>query len=522
MALDRDTVVSTLRAVAERYPRAYQNCHRDENRHPEAWDFAILGLQALTRIDAQYGLNGKRGDRNNLSSDAFAYGTGRAVQIIDFLIGAGEHGNNLDKIAFIDVTAASQPLGGIWVDPFSRKTAVDYESAPPPVQTPAQTRLGASCFWLVGGYEKFPVQLAENLRWYREVMGADFVRGFVVLGGDLFSGHDPWSIVGTHWRQRGFVGLLQEVAGYVFREHQLKVAWTLVGGRAQVDGPVAQTELVDAVAEALTPVLNMVEYFEIWNEYKVNRGERHEMSAMARQLRAKLPAGFPIALSSPNSVMGGNASYADVDKEIYSMYGGDSGANLITIHPTRPDPIWNAETVHAVVSANSFNLAIGEPRGPGASAGGDVDNPAILAGDYQSAIRAQAKGYVFHSKSGVWGGHCDPAFPAQNTVANVWEHRNAAQIAAALKQLRQTGTTPTIPVGDPMHPYPDEPTWWGPEFEAKVAALYKQAGQDLPADVFAAGRWFARTGWDIAAGLTKEASAAKHLAGLAKQLGVER
>ncbi len=67
-----------------------------------------------------------------------------------------------------------------------------------------------------------------------------------------------------------------------------------------------------------------------------------------------------------------------------------------------------------------------------------------------------------------------------------------------------------------MYPYPDEQTWWV-EFEKQVAALYAQAGQGINWEAF---RWSSRTAYDIAAGLSPDQSAAKHLGELKVELGL--
>lgn len=374
------------------------------------------------------------------------------------------------------------------------------------------TALGASLFWAMAGFSKYRRQLSMNLAWLRMTLGADFIRAFGVLGGDLFSGHDPWEDLATNWRVSDFVAHVRDVTNFVYDEHGLKVAWTLVGGRSQVEMDMDQTMLVERFAEALAPIIGKVQYVEMWNEYLVNRGVRHELRGMARRIKTKMPAGFPIALSSPNSIMGGHAPYQQVYDEVYAMYGGDSGATLMTLHPTRPEPLWNAGTTPSL----GLPIVIGEPRGPGASAGGDIDSPVLIAADYKSAINSEAAGYVYHTKAGVWGGHCNPYWPAENIVGNIYEHRNSEQIAAALKQLRETGAT--IPGGGTgMNPYPSEPEYWLTEFKDKITKTYEEAGQPLDDDYPV---WFARTAYEIGTGLTKEASAEKHLKELREALGL--
>ncbi len=399
-----------------------------------------------------------------------------------------------------------------WLEDIPRYGPSDWFA---PVFVPVQTcRLGCSAFPLIAMFQRFRSQLDANLRYIKTDLGADFVRAIGVLGGDLFGGIDPWQALATDWRASTFVQDVRDVQTHLRDTFGLKVAWTLVGGRAQVEREEHQNAVVDRFSDAFDPA--SWEYAEMWNEWEVNNALRHELRNMARRLRGRLPAGFPIALSSPNSLMGGNASAATVDTEIAAMYGGDSGANLITIHPTRPEPIWNAETVGRLPAAQGFQLAIGEPRGPGASAGGDVDNPIILGLDYQSAGKGHARSHVYHPKAGIWFGRCN-GFPNENVPANIFEHRNAVSIAATLKQIRASGSTPTTPPGDTMKPYPDEPTWWKTIFKERVKAQYAEAQRPLDDDFPV---WFSRTAYDVCAGLTKEASADKHIQELRAALGL--
>lgn len=71
--------------------------------------------------------------------------------------------------------------------------------------------------------------------------------------------------------------------------------------------------------------------------------------------------------------------------------------------------------------------------------------------------------------------------------------------------------------------YPSENSWW-PTFEAQTQALYFQAkhipNPQAPPPDWSAFRWSARVAYDIAAGLTKEQSSAKHLTELKNELGL--
>ncbi len=68
-------------------------------------------------------------------------------------------------------------------------------------------------------------------------------------------------------------------------------------------------------------------------------------------------------------------------------------------------------------------------------------------------------------------------------------------------------------------PYPSEGDWWVGYYSVEVERRYHQAGLPFP-DNAAAFIWYSRCAYDIAAGMTKEASAAKHLKGLEEALGL--
>lgn len=205
---DVNGALQIMREVAESCPRAYMNAHRDENQHPEAWDYVILATQALKKFDPAFGMNGKRGDVNNPSSDALVYRTPSGIRIIDFLIGAGEHGNDTGRLAWTDVTAESTVGGrvmGAYIDPDSKSPVVACGAEPPPPPPPtdglqavldAIARLEAKVSELAGkvselsgdlldrefvitSIEGFKTQLAALEKW------ADTIHSQVLVGNDL-------------------------------------------------------------------------------------------------------------------------------------------------------------------------------------------------------------------------------------------------------------------------------------------------------------------------------------------------
>ena len=73
---------------------------------------------------------------------------------------------------------------------------------------------------------------------------------------------------------------------------------------------------------------------------------------------------------------------------------------------------------------------------------------------------------------------------------------------------------PPPPPSAGKYPYPDELTWWA-QFEREQAALYVRAGRAQGPSF-----WSARAAYDIGTGMEPEKAKAKHLADLAKALGL--
>lgn len=122
----------TVIEVANKYPREFREAHTDSpNKH--VW-IKLLALE-LNKSDARFGLNGKRGNPNDLSMDAINYlgeGVGfdptrndRPVTVIDVIAGAG----GVSPTPAWQVFDKPEDRGpGAWVQPL----AVDgYGDVPP-------------------------------------------------------------------------------------------------------------------------------------------------------------------------------------------------------------------------------------------------------------------------------------------------------------------------------------------------------------------------------------------------------
>ena len=126
--------------VRKRYPAAWAVAH---NKQANGADFVILLARHLnTSTDARVGVNGKRGNPNDLSQDVLAFkGIGTAVDVVNG--GAMEIVDVIKDAGLASATPAWQvaPGGpgdkGAWVNPFSVQTTIDYDAAPPaPIPDP--------------------------------------------------------------------------------------------------------------------------------------------------------------------------------------------------------------------------------------------------------------------------------------------------------------------------------------------------------------------------------------------------
>lgn len=500
--LSEQKVKEIAEQVRASFPRAWGNCHKEGS--PETDDYIILTCKELNKLDNKVGCNGKRGT-DELSHDAI-WNDGR---IVDIVIGAG--GAN-PSVGYNDVTEEST-VGGVlmgkFIDPVPLRTHFDYG------ETESDILIGCSVFPIMGMIRTGEIErLKRNLDFFKTKFNGEYIRWFYTVGGHLFDGFDPWSEIGSFFDRPGHADFFLQGLD-LLKEFELKSHLVLAGTHEQVDTEEKEQMVVEACASQITGRWDEFVLIEPRNEYIVNGGVSHNCRNMARTLRSRVPTGFPITLSSLDSVMGGNASVEVVREEYNKLYGGDSGANCVTIHNTRPEPIWNPLSLRDKLGLTE-DIWDSEGRGPGASAGGDTSDAEIQRTDLNNAKAGRAKGKLFHSRPGVWLGKCNPAFPAENSPANIYDIPGINEIA---RVYNSGGIIP--PVEIELNPYPDEPTYWK-DFETEVAALYKKAGIDLPAQVFEAGRHQGRTAYDLAVKMSPEESKEKHLNELAEQLGVSR
>lgn len=120
-----------VKAAAVKYADAFKHCHVEGD--PRRHEFIKLLAKDLNAKDAQIGLNGKRGNPNDLSMDALNYigegagstPNGVACSVIDCVSGAG--GANPQPVWNVFTTPVE--ASGAWVDP-------DGVSVAPPAPVP--------------------------------------------------------------------------------------------------------------------------------------------------------------------------------------------------------------------------------------------------------------------------------------------------------------------------------------------------------------------------------------------------
>lgn len=378
------------------------------------------------------------------------------------------------------------------------------------------TTLGASLFSLVDLYQHERARAEETLTRLRDELGARFVRVMWRKGtgapGDYWNNDGYYSLVRSNLQQLP-VTLMQEAMHFV-GSYGLRIAHCIFADNLGASMR-EQEAFVDGWLQAESAHRDVTEYVEVFNEPAPygggHGGDLETLHRHARRLRAGLGPHVLLALGTPGTVHRGG----DIEAEVADMYGNCPEANLITVHPSRDTN--NPQLMPELSHFAPGKRANGEPIGPDSSVDETKDAQA-LARNFQETNRAGYEWYVFHAGQLI-----------RPRGQNVWQLAEWADIAAAMKAAAEGQDIP-LPRpggggGDAVNPYPDEHTWW-PQFEAQVVALYQKAFDEgkrgAPELDSAAFRWFARASYDIAAGLTKEASAEKHLTGLAAALGVSR
>lgn len=417
--------VTALRRVAEAYRDEYAAAHGAHGSPGAKYEAfvrraaACLHYGAPTlgiRADPDVKLNGKR-RTDTLSQDVLWTPDG----IYDFILAAGQHGTDLNKIVWNKVDEASN---GKPIQPDRNLVPKGSGGRDKPEGSVKAQRhafadrdgpfvaVGASLFcapWLL---KHDPDKLDANLDWLAD-RKVDFVRYILELSGQ-------------YWRDReqnplesGFDQRLADLIDRVY-SFGLRSQVTIFGEWEHSNTQAKRHAVVNMVARVINGREPKVMYVEIENEG--GKPGRHNDMAEIRNLAALFKSREPnilVALTSPTD--------RDHARELYE--GG--GADVFTFHDQRSAV--NEGLKHGDVAGIPGIPALrssGEPRGPGASASGDVSDPATLASDFRKTINAKIGAYCYHSRAGVGMGSRHWPEP------NLWSHPTADAAVRAIIRSR--------------------------------------------------------------------------------------
>ena len=186
-----------IAALAQQHPEAWRNAHTN-NAHTE--DFIRIAADHLHRfVDASIGLNGKRGNADDISDDALAIfhaegtvvdRTGQRMEVIDCIIGAG--GPNPSP----GWAAVSGPSPGAWVKPPIWKTPTDPIKPPDPPKPALKAReVFAREFTAVNDFYRSPQGLQRPGGMVLE--GSADLLAMIQWGYDLMAGQSSDQVIAT-------------------------------------------------------------------------------------------------------------------------------------------------------------------------------------------------------------------------------------------------------------------------------------------------------------------------------------
>ncbi len=449
----RDTIAMICAALKSKFPSAYSKAcsGADDGEFIKrvAWQCRLQGITCY--------LNWKRGQAGNLSKDIlnFENSTGAidrsglvsGVEHIDIFLGHGAPGMGFgwtDTTVFVDDNPGSPTQGQkiiattACVVPAEMPGQSPVGPIDPSKPIPHNTLLGHSLFCAHALGRIDVLRLRKELDAYHIDMGCRFTRWFYTVGGDYFEGYDPWLFAGafksspTHAIDAQRV--VTEVTAAGMKSHLI-----LMGSWAQGNTEAKRNLIVDDSAALINQASNRGhwELIEICNEPWMNWYPHGGTDAMLQQMATRL-AGLlldktiRITLGAPSTVTLG-ASKADIQEQVKRMYANIPALTAFTFHRQRGGGI-SLPDFGPYAPMYKYD---GEPDGPGASANGDISNPAILVGDYWQGIQAGLAGRVFHSDPGAWLDLLHPHFKETTThgrYASVTLLPNWKQLAWAHKE----------------------------------------------------------------------------------------
>lgn len=340
-------------------------------------------------------------------------------------------------------------------------------------------RLGCSWFCAIAAWKKWPQEAQPNFDWIEKELNPDFYRVILDLNGipHLSAGQeDFWVEAGCDITAPGWDADFHRMMDK-FVQRGKKVWLTLSGSVTHWDTPDKQRRNIETFVRAMNAgqLWPYCELVECGNEYEVNKWTDELLMSCGSILASMVPAGTVITLSSPTLAHGtssaddaSNEEMADSERRIYGK-SDHSGATFCTVHINRDrNSKWSHPAAYnGIKTFDGWTLNLdygsGEPAGPGASAGGDENDPVALCGDYKETSEAGWKRYVQHHAWGVFNGHLPDQYKEPHDVKFIWEHPNMQAISNGMRDYRAAEPSkPPKPVGE-MHGgdtlKPEESIW---------------------------------------------------------------
>jgi hypothetical protein len=319
---------------------------------------------------------------------------------------------------------------------------------------------------------EWPDEAKANMTWIVNECNPSSFRVMLAVEGESHAtggAPDVWRDAGVFitedWENR-YKKMLDLVGGLGKQVHA-----TIYGGRNQTPTESDRNRFHDRIIAASQGRWEAIRSFEMANEYKVNHWTTPEVRAMGRDMRAKLPAGFRVSLSSPDAAHTGTGDMSNevMEASFEELYGGSdhAGASEITIHTMRDGGKWS--------DPYSYNFCMpdmpkinNEPPGPGSSAGGMYTTAADVEKDLNNTKGAGWAMYVAHSEWGVWNGHLPTEYyNGWREVRFVYDLPHMKEIAPVLK-----GSSTSPPKGPP------------PRADQLLAGQALNVGESLKAEGF--------------------------------------
>lgn len=292
--------------------------------------------------------------------------------------------------------------------------------------------LGATMFWACWAQRHDQAKLDATAEFWREKKFL-YVRAFGEVQGGPWDGiNGPWrgsfppitQARAIRWQDQGDMDACAQAVDRLYDQHGLRTELTLFASGKTFPSAAARRDWARRfVEQVIQPRLHKVALVEVANEWWATfGGSASELRDLGAMVKSMLPAGFPLALSSPETGRGGDAFTA--------LYQG-SAANFGTVHYDR-NPAedryrsvrqpWETADVPGFPDADSVN----EPVGPGTSVATENDPLHIVMAYLVGRISGHT-GYVYTTDSGIY---------SQPGWEYPWDHQNGREIATALGVAR--------------------------------------------------------------------------------------